>query len=487
MLLPAAEYRPDVADLNTAFTDEVLNVLCADGSYIPAPSFAALTASLPEKPLGALSVEQLDGSISFYAGGPTKLWKLNNTTLAWDDVSQAATTYSATTESPWSFEAFGNFVIAVNQNDDPQVLQIGVDLVFRDLGGSPPRAGIVRIWGDFVALMKLTSNPNRVQWSGLNNCEFWTPGTNNSDYQDFPDGGEVQGSSQATNPIIFLSSAIQRATFVPGSVEVFTFQKIHDKRGAKSPYSIATRGAYAFYADEGGFFQISPDGSITPIGFEKVDRTVFRRLNVSAISRIYGAVDPFYSRVYWAIDYTGSGIYDHMLVYDWNIGKWTPIEIAALFILPMATSGYTLEGLDTVSASLEALPFSLDSKAWQGGAPFLAAFDASNKLGAFSGDSLEATVTTPEVGETNGQVQRTNNTAPIVDTDQVFVAIGVRMRRTPQQPVTWLPEQSPSYNTGRIRKRSRARFHRLKVRIPAGETWHHFKGIDVAFEPAGER
>lgn len=487
MLIPAAEYRPDVADLNTNFTDDLLNVLCADGSYIPAPAFAALTSAVSEKPLGAISVQQLDGSISFFNGSATKLWKLNNTTLAWDDVSQAATTYSASSDAPWSFAAFGNFVIAVNQNDDPQVLQIGVDTVFRDLGGSPPRAGIVRIWGDFVALMRLTSNPNRVQWSGLNDCEFWTPGTNNSDYQDFPDGGEVQGSSEATNPIVFLTSAIQRATFVPGSLEVFTFQKIHDKRGAKSPYSIATRGAFAFYADEGGFFQISPDGGITPIGFEKVDRTVFRRLNVSAISKIYGAVDPFYSRVYWAIDYAGSGVYDIMLVYDWNIGRWTPIEIDALFILPMATAGYTLDGLDAVSSSLDALPFSLDSKAWQGGAPFLAAFDPSNRLGAFSGDPLEATVTTPEMGETNGQVMRSTSTYPVVDTDQVFVSIGIRMRRTPQQPVTWMAEQSPSYNTGRVRKRSRARFHRFKMRIPAGETWNHNKGIDVDLTPAGER
>ncbi len=487
MLIPIAEYRPDVADLNTSFTDEILNVLCADGSYIPAPAFAALTSALGEKPLGGISVRHLSGDISFFAGSATKLWKLNNTTLAWDDVSQALTTYAASDDAPWSFAAFGNFIIAVNQNDDPQVLQVGVDTVFRDLGGSPPRAGIVRIWGDFVALMKLTSNPNRAQWSGLNDCEFWTPGTNNSDYQDFPDGGEVQGSSEATNPIIFLASSIQRATFVPGSVEVFTFQKIHDKRGAKSPYSIATRGAFAFYADEGGFFQISPDGGITPIGFEKLDRTVFRRLNVSAISKIYGAVDPFFSRVYWAIDYTGSGVYDQMLVYDWNIGRWTPIEIDALFILPMVTAGYTLEGLDAVSSSIDALPFSLDSKAWQGGAPFLAGFDTDYRLGAFSGDPLEATVTTPEVGETSGQIMRTNNTAAIVDTDQVFISVGVRFRRTQTEPITWLPEQSPSYNTGRIRKRSRARFHRFKMRIPAGETWHHIKGIDVNLNPAGER
>jgi hypothetical protein len=487
MLIPAAEYRPDVADLNTAFTDDLLNVLVADGSYIPAPAFADLTEALGAAPLGAISVKQTDGSVSFFAGTADKLWKLNNTDLTWDDVSQALTTYSATTAAPWSFGVFGNFVIAVNQNDDPQVLEIGVDTVFRDLGGSPPRAGIVRIWGDFVALMRLTGNPNRVQWSGLNDCEFWTPGTNNSDYQDFPDGGTVQGSSEATNPIIFLESAIQRATFVPGSLEIFTFQKIHDRRGAKSPYSIATRGAFAFYADEGGFFQISPDGSITPIGFEKVDRTVFKRLSASSISKIYGAVDPFFSRVYWAIDYAGTGVYDHMIVYDWNIGKWTQIEVSVLFILPMVTSGYTLESLDAVSASIDDLPFSLDSKAWQGGAPFLAAFSTDNTLGAFSGDNLEATVTTQEVGDTNGQVMRTTETYPVVDTDNVFVSIGHRMRRSAGTPVVWMSEQSPSYNTGIIRKRSRARFHRFKMRVPAGETWNHIKGIDVKSSPAGMR
>lgn len=476
-----------MADLNTTFTDDVRNVLVADGSYIPAPAFAGLTAALEAKPLGGVSVKQLDGGISFFAGTSEKLFSLNNTTLTWDDVSQTAVTYAASDDAPWSFGVFGNFVIAVNKNDDPQVFEIGIDTEFRDLGGSPPRAGVVRVWGDFVALMQLAGNPNRVQWSGLNDCEFWTPGSQNSDYQDFPDGGTVQGSTEATNPIIFLESAIQRATFVPGSVEIFTFQKIHDKRGAKSSYSIATRGAYAFYADEGGFFQISPDGSIAPIGFEKVDRTVFRRLNVSAISRIYGAVDPFYSRVYWALDYTGSGTYGELLVYDWQLSKWAPIETDVLAIFPMATTGYTLESLDAVSASLDALPFSLDSKAWQGGAPLLAGFGTDFSLGAFSGNSLEATVTTTEIGETNGQVMRTTSTYPVVDSDTVFVSIGVRMRRHQAEPTVWLPEQEPSYNTGRIRKRSRARFHRFRIRVPAGEAWGHIKGIDVESYPAGYR
>ncbi len=485
MLINIAEYRPDVADLNTDFTDDLLNVLAANGSYIPAPAFEALTSALPARPNGWLSVKSLDGTIRFFVGTDTKLYLLDNTDLGWDDVSKAATTYSATEDAPWSMKAFGNFVIAVNQNDDPQVYEIGTDILFRDLAGSPPRAGGIAIWGDFVALMRLTSNQNRVQWSGLNDCEFWTPGSNNSDYQDFPDGGQVQGSTEATNPIVLLESAIQRATFVPGSVEIFTFQKIHDKRGAKSPYSIATRGDLGFFADEGGFFQISPDGTVAPIGFEKVDRTFFRRMAVSSISRIAGAVDPFYSRVYWVLDYDGDGVFDQMLVYDWQLEWWTVIDTAVLGIFAFATSGYTLDGLDAVSSSLDALPFPLDSKAWQGGAPVLGAFDESFRLGAFSGVSLEALVGTPEIGDTAGTVMRTSSTYPVVDTDQLFVSVGVRMRR--QDNTVWLPEQAPSANTGRVRKRSRARFHRFRIRVLANTIWNNIKGIDVDSSEAGSR
>lgn len=487
MLIPAAEYRPDVAALNAAYTDEIRNVMVADGSYIPAPAFSVLTASLGETVLGGICVRELSGGITVFAGTTEKIYRLDNTDMSWVDVSQALTTYAASTTSPWSFNVFGNFVIAVNQNDDPQVYEIGTDTEFRDLGGSPPRAGIVKVWGDFVALMQLTGNPNRVQWSGLNDCEFWTPGSNNSDYQDFPDGGVVQNSTEATNPIIFLQRAIHRGTFVPGSLEIFTFQKIHDKRGAKSPRSVATRGSYAFYADEGGFFQIGPDGTISPIGFEKVDRTVFGRLNVSAISEIQGVVDPFFSRVYWVMDYQGEGTYTEMLVYDWQLGKWAPIDVSVTGILPLATVGYTLEGLDAISSSIDALPFSLDSKAWQGGAPLLAGFTPAGALGVFDGGSMEAIVTTPEIGDTSGQIIRTTSSYPVVDTNAVFVSAGVRMRRDQYEPVRWLEEREPSYNTGRVRQVTRSRFHRFKMRIPAGETWSHISGIDVETAQAGFR
>lgn len=481
IVAPAA-YGPDVSDWNTDYSSEIKNVLSGASSYIPAPSLAPLTSALDETPLAGYALIALDGSINVFVGTSTNLYRLNNGTLAFEDISQYA--YSASPDLPWSFAAFGNFVIAVNQNDDPQVFEVGVDTEFRDLGGSPPRAGVVKVWGDFVCLMDLTTNPQRVQWSGLNDAEFWTPGSDNSDYQDFPDGGRVLGSSEATNPIIFLQRAIYMGTFVPGSVEIFTFQKVHDKRGAKSSLSIASRGAFIFYCDEGGFFQISTDGSVANIGFEKVDKTIFTRLQATSISRISGVIDPFYSRVYWGLDYTGSGIYDTVIVYDWNLQTWAPLEVSTYVLFPLAQPGKTLESLDAISATLEGLPYSLDAKIWQGGAPVLGGFGSDLKLSIFNGPPMEAVVTSVEYGDPI-QVQKMNEVVPLVDTANVYVSVGARFRRTDSS--NWLPEQAPSWNTGVVRKRSRARFHKFRIRIPAGEAWTHMQGLNIEFSSAGFR
>jgi len=476
-LIPVARYRPDVATLNTAYSGDIRNVFCAEASYLPAQELATFGGTLEDAPLGGIRVIDSAGTVRVFVGTAEKLFLMSNTDLTFGDVSQTAVTYSASFVSRWSFALFGNFVIAVNQNDDPQVYEIGTDTEFRDLGGSPPRAGSVKVWGDFVALMQLPGNPNRVQWSGLNDCEFWTPGTNNSDYQDFPDGGNVQGSSEATNPLIILQRSIYKCTFVPGSVEIFTFQKIHDKRGAKSSLSIASRGAYTFYADEGGFFQISPDGQLAPIGFEKVDRTFFNLVDSVSLGGIMGVVDPFHSRVYWVASTSGMDSYDVMFVYDWNIGEWTTVECAVWMIFSLATTGYTLDGLGDIYASIEDVPFSLDSRVWQGGSPVLGAFSMDYTLSAFVGTSMEAIIVTQEMGDTGPMVSALSDLAPVVDTQDFTVEIGARMRRS--DTVVWSAPAAPSYNTGIVRKRSRARFHRFRTVIEAGAEWTHFQGIDI--------
>lgn len=482
MLVPIAEYRPDVADLNSSYTDDLRNVLPSAGGYIPFPQFTALSAALPSRPLGWLAVKTMDGSIRFFAGTRTNLYMLNTTTMGWLEVSRVSNVYNAT---EWSIRAFGTYIIATNANDYPQVMNIGTDVKFRDLGGSPPQASTVRIWGDFVVLMGIPSFPNRVQWSGLNNPEFWTPGSQNSDYQDFPDGGRVQGSNEATNPLILMETAIYKGVFVPGSRQIFTFQKVHDKRGANSPKAIASRGSTTFYTDISGFSQIEADGALAPIGFEKVDRTLFTMLLSSVMSEVSAAIDPFYSRVYWLLDTKGAGVSDAIAVYDWQLQQWSMLDCNVVGIMPILSFGVALDALDALYGSLDAMSVSLDSKQFQGGSPLLAAFSSDFRLGMFSGFNSEARISTQEIGASEQAISRTMSTYPVVDCEDVFVSIGVRMRRSDQ--FTWLPEQTRSKNTGQVRKRSRARFHKMKMRIPAGVVWTRVSGIDVDTMGAGKR
>lgn len=484
-LVAFASWEPDKAELNGQTTGDIKNVLCSSNSYLPFPDLLAFTGALPAEPLGNFTAKSLNGTVTIFAGTATKLYVLDNTTLAWTDVSQLATTYGATDVAQWSFEQFGEYVVAVNLNDDPQVFQIGVDTKFSDLGGSPPRASFVRAWGDFLVLEQLATSPNRVHWSALNDITGWTPGTNNSDYQDFPEGGVVQGSSRATNPIIILERAIYLGTFVPGSSIIFSFIKIHDGRGAKSPYSIASRGENTFFADEGGFFQITADGSIAGVGFEKVDRTFFGQIAASNIATMVGAIDPFYSRVYWTFDLTGSGTFNFILIYDWLQQRWSIAAQDNVGVFPAATAGYTLEGLDTVSTDIDLLPYSLDSKVWQGGAPLLAGWTTDFRLGFFNGTPKEATLTTQEQGDLSGAITRVSSFYGVVDNDNYTVSIGSRMTRG-SAPV-WTQQLSPHPLTGRVTKMLAARFLRLKLTLPAGALWTHAQGMEALSMPAGRQ
>lgn len=484
-LVPFARWRPDNAGLNSPYASDIVNVLCSEQGYIPFSALESFTQAVSAQPLGGVTIRMPDGGVHIFVGTAGALWKLNTSTLAWEDVSKAATTYGATVDERWRFRQFGAYVVAVNINNAPQVYQIGVSTDFADLGGSPPSARNIAVWGDHLALF----DDDTVYWSDTDDITNWS--TLNAGSQPFPDGGLLQGSNDSTNPIIFQKGAIRLGTFVPGSREVFTFLKIHDQRGCAAPYSIASRGHFTFFADAGAFYQITPDGQILPIGAEKVDRTMFAEISGDSLAAIYGEVDPFHNRVYFAVRVNSTGdTFDRLLIYDWQIGEWTRVDINMGILFPLAsgTIGYSLEGLDALYADLDAMDISLDSNVFKGGAPTMGALDENFMLGFFSGPAAEATLVTQEMGGTDGSVQRITELYPVVDVDDfshLRMSYGARMRRTDNS--VWSAEFTPSTNTGIARKRSRARFHRIKTVISVGATWSQAQGVNANAAPAGSR
>ncbi|WP_409361881.1 hypothetical protein ACRPOS_002815 [Bartonella heixiaziensis] len=76
---PIADYRPDVAVVNGSFTDSLVNVLPADGGYIPMPSAMVVSNPLEEKPLGSIAF-RIGNGVKIIVGGTQKLYAYDSQT-----------------------------------------------------------------------------------------------------------------------------------------------------------------------------------------------------------------------------------------------------------------------------------------------------------------------------------------------------------------------------------------------------------------------
>ena len=126
------------------------------------------------------------------------------------------------------------------------------------------------------------------------------------------------------------------------------------------------------------------------------------------------AVDPQNQIVAWSYvsnSNTSGTTPDKLLMYNYAVGKWSIAEVSADLISPFYTAGYTLEGLDNLSATLEGLPAPLDSNLYKGG-NFLFGGSLLNKIYAFTGQPLDATIETAELAINKGKHSLVTRTVP---------------------------------------------------------------------------
>jgi hypothetical protein len=438
---------------------------------------AAITAGTVYYVKTVLSVDTY--TISATAGGAAI-----NTATTGTGTHSATSAYSAlSSDANWRFAQFGNNVIAVQENIAPQVFDLSSSTAFADLGGSPPQAAYVDIVGRFVVLSGLLSNPYRIHWSGLNAITTWTSGTNSSDYQDFADGGIVRGVAGGENGVIFQDQAIRRMTYVPGSPLVFQIDRIMQDEGIFAPYSIVRAGETVYFHSVQGFHKIEPGGVPQQIGRERVDRTFMASLDRGNLQLFQGAQDPRTTFVYWAWK-SGSGangLWDNILGYDSALDRFFPIQLSGEFLLGISQTGLTLEGLDSISASIDALTLTLDAYA-SAVQPEIGLFNSDHKAGFLRGSNLEATLETSEQG-TDGRRIYMNGWRPITDAATVYGSL--KYRDTQQATATTSSETLINSRTGRIDVRRDARYMRLKNRIPAGTSWSFIAGVEPDVKAGG--
>lgn len=487
-MLPFPEYAPDVSPFGEEESQIVQNVYPRRDGYGPVMSPSVYSAALSGVCRGYFYARNADASITVFAATATKLYKLNNTDFSWTDVSKGGGSYSSVPAADqWQFAQFNNFVFAVQINTTPQVFDLTVSTAFADLGGSPPQARYVSIVNRFVVLSGLgASTPYRIQWSGLNVTTTWTSGVNSSDFQDLPDGGPVRGVAGGETGLIMQDASMRRMIYAPGSSYIFQIERLAQDKGIFAPLSLVRAGDRIFFCGNDGFQSVQPGGYPTFVGKERVDRTFFADVDASNLQLVVGAYDPKTSRVYWTYkSLAGStGLFDKVLVFDFVLDRWSLIiGWTGEYIASLARPGLTLENLDSISSSIDALTFSLDDVATSALAA-LSIFDSAHKLNFLSGSNLEATLDTSEHEIERGRRVRVKGFRPDTDATSCYGSIGAR--ENIQSTPTYSTEQAVN-SKGLCPANVSTRLARGRLRIPAGTTWTFASGVEPAFAQEGLR
>jgi hypothetical protein len=421
----------------------------------------------------AVATKNSSNNTTIYAAGTTKLFKLNTSTFAFDDIS--ATTYSGTTG--WKFTQFGTSLIAANESNTMQYIDIFSGTTFANLAADAPKAKFVTVVRDFVVTGFQSSNRSRVQWSGINNEKTWTTSaTTQADFQDIPDGGSVQGVTGGEFGLILLERSIHRMSYV-GTPLIFQFDNIARNRGCYEPNSVIQWQGITYFLSDDGFYAC--DGTnIKNIGAEKVNRYFFNTLREDVLSTMSAAVDPINNLIIWG--YPSTDLDYRALVYHIPTGRWSYADSTASRVAPVSTPSLTLDDLDNFSASLDALSISLDSRTWLGGKLLLLGVKGS-KLITFTGTPKTATIDTADI-EIQGRQSMVTMVKPMIDDGSASAAIA--SRKVLNETISFSSSVAAS-TENRIGLRSYGRYHRIRVQ-PSGN-WTTAIGIDVDIQEAGTR
>jgi len=483
------EFAPDQPALDNAANLDAKNVIPALKGYRSFKSLGALSGAATADIVGIYAGKNDAAATALYAGDSTKLYKFAAGDSSLGDLSKSG---GYTSSLAWRFAQFGETLLATNFNDNIQNSEVASATAFADLGGSPPKAKFICIVRDQVMLGYTNDGsdgikPYRLWWSGINSATSWTSGTALSDYQDVADAGEMMGLVGGEYAIALFEKSIVRGTFV-GAPLVYQFDRLTSEKGASVSGSVASVGSQmVFFLSDDGFYMLRGN-ELSAIGAEKINKWFFNRFKISHKENMISSVDPINQNVIWAFPSTSSadGSNDEILIYNYNLNRWSYAEQGCTALAQAMTAGYTLEQLDNISSSIDGLPASLDNPIYKGGTFFFAgALD--KKIQSFTGTTKDALLETGEFSVAPGRRSIVNNVIPYISVldgqiPTTTIAVGSRSRQTDQPVFTG----SSSINeSGYAPVRSHGAFHRIRINITGD--WDTALGVDVDIKQSGLR
>jgi hypothetical protein len=471
------EWTPDQSGITNGL-QRAENVFSKAVGYGPIPTIVDYSGAASEDLNNVVAAKTTVGASLIFAGGDTKLFKLDSTDLSLNDISKLGG-YNIAAGERWRFTQFGNVLIAANGVDKIQGFDVNTSTLFADLAADAPASKYVTVVRDFVVSGNVQSDhPNRVQWSALGDESSWTnSATTQADFQDIPDGGTVVGVTGGEYGLVLMDRSIHRMSYV-GSPLVFQFDNISRNLGCYEQNSVIQYGGTTFFLADDGFYAC--DGQqVIPIGNEKVNRFFFDNVNEGTLYLMSAAVDPAKKLIIWAYASNNSATVDSLLIYNFLTQRWTSGTTTVDRIASTSTPAETLEGLD-VFGNLETILTSFDSRLWLGGKLQLAGVNGA-KIVTFTGANATAYIETGDI-EVPGTTSAITMAKPIVDNGSGNVAL--ISRRLLNESVVF-GSQVVADAENRVSIRGVGRYHRLQL-TPTG-SWTSVVGTDIDLNGLGTR
>jgi hypothetical protein len=470
------EWMPDQSGISGALTD-AKNVVSQAIGYGPFPTPVALSSAAAEDLTSLYAAKNPNGLTTLFTAGATKIYTVGGSGA----LTQVNTGLTTGANDRVRFTQFGKSVIACNNAEKLKSWTLGTSTTFADLAANAPIAKFITVVRDFVVCANTyessAQQQYRVRWSAINDETDWTENVNTqSDYQDIPDGGQIVGIRGGEFGIILLERSIHRMTYV-GTPFIFQFDNISRNKGCMVAGSIAQYQGLTFFLSDDGFYMC--DGqNIVPIGAEKVDRFFLSDASETDYKTMSAAIDPVRKLVIW--NYKSVDANRKVMIYNFATKKWTYGDAGTDYLGEASSGALTLEELDSVSASIDALTTSLDSLLFVGGKYFLGG-TYGTRVYSYTGTSLTGNISTGDIDIGANSV--VTLARPIVDNGSGSLSIASRQ----------LLNQSVTYGTStaadtenRVSLRSAGRYHRLNL-VPTGAAWKTAVAVDVDITPQGVR
>lgn len=490
-LIPFGEWLPDMGEHQSGGAITIKNCLPYGEKY---RAFNQLTeqlaAALPSKCMGSFSYRDASGNATIFAGTKTKLYKLSG--LTWVDITRTVGgNYTLGDDNFWRFVPFGNLIICTSYTDDIQVFDITSSTNFTQLSSTAPRCRDLAVISNFLVCIDTVDGDGsrgfRVRWSPIANPQgVWgsIPATQ-TDYQDIYD--TVYSNSYITDfgefGVIVQGRSIYRMDYVGGD-DIFDFHKIVKGQGSLLTRGNIYNGSSIFLRCEDGFYEFN-GSQMLPIGDKKVDAYYSENINEAYDFNVNCAIDPIKKIAMWAVPHSDStgGLPNKIYCFNWVDRRWSIVDQETEVLFSYITVGYTLEDLDAVSSSLDALPFSLDSRFWTGGKTILGAFTSTHKLALFVGLSMTATLQTQEIRLNPSGHAILDGIAPYIEEATVTGRLGYRNLLT--EDVTWTSSVSVNPYTGFLDFGIDAALFRIEITITDDLFWNIAHGISIKQQESG--